>query len=225
MQELLKATKLFSFSSDDLIKWIDERSTWSDFKKGEYLFHEGEKAEKMYVIASGRVKVVKEFASGKNAILGLFSRGSIVAEVTVIDRKPYPASAVAMEDTHAGGIPADVLREAIGKFPELSIRIIEGLGAKLRELTTTMGSLSTQKVEKRLARFLYKFGHEIGEKRSDGIHLALPMTRRDLAEIIGTSFEVVERALKKMREEGILKIDAKNILICDSQRLKDLFHE
>jgi len=213
MTESLKNIKLFSDLPDELLQWIRVETSWREFKKGEYLFSEGEPARRMFVIAEGRVKVVKEFASGKNAIMGMFGPGSVVAEAAVIDGLGYPASAIAMEKTIAGAIPAPVMLEAIKKAPELSLKIIEGLGSKLRELTANMGSISTQKVEKRLARFLYKLSQEIGELCEDGTLLTLPMTRRDLAEIIGTSFEVVERALKKMRENEIIAVESKKILI------------
>lgn len=225
MIDSLKRVPLFSTLSDDLLEWLNEKVVWVNYKKGDHLFYEGEDADKMFVVGEGRVKVVKEFPNGKNAILGIFGQGSIVAEVAAIDGGPYPAAAVALEDACVGGLSAQVLHGLLIREPEASINMIVGLGSKLRELTENLGSLAVQTVEKRLARFLNKMSDEIGKETSEGLVLMLPLTRRDLAEIIGTSFEVVERSLKKMREEGIISVEGKKIVILDMDRLIGVFED
>ncbi|MGK7345786.1 MAG: Crp/Fnr family transcriptional regulator [Candidatus Nitrospinota bacterium M3_3B_026] len=225
MIEALRKTRLFSGLTDDMLDWLSKKTVWTEYKKGEHIFYEGEDAEKMYIIAQGRVKVVKEFPNGKNAIIGIFGPGGIVAEVAAIDGGPYPASSVALEDCRVGALPAQALHGLLVRDPEASINMIVGLGAKLRELTENLGSLAVQTVEKRLARFLTKMGSQIGVETDEGLMLMLPMTRRDLAEIIGTSFEVVERSLKKMREEKIISVEGKKIVIKDQERLAEKFED
>lgn len=213
--ELLREIEIFSSLPEDVLLWLGDRVSWKELKKGEYLFHEGEATEYMFVIAKGRVKIVKEFPNGKNAIIGMFSTGAMVAEVAAVDGLPYPASAIVLENSTIGFVPSGVFLEMLRKTPDAAIKLIIGLGVKLRKLTDNLGSISTQKVEKRLARFLAKLSQDIGVQKSDGLLLTLPMTRRDLAEIIGTSFEVVERALKKMRENNVISVEGKKILILD----------
>ncbi|VAX24934.1 hypothetical protein MNBD_NITROSPINAE04-1013, partial [hydrothermal vent metagenome] len=161
----LKKIKLFAAMPDDVLTWLGSKVKWKTFRKGEYLFHEGEDSVKVYAIVSGRIKIVKEFASGKNAILGLFESGGLVAEVAAIDKMPYPASAIAMEDSVAGAIPSEAFRQSLEKAPGAAIKLMAQMGAKMRKLTDDLGSLSTQKVEKRLARFLIKLSSEIDDSK------------------------------------------------------------
>ncbi|MBI5814092.1 MAG: Crp/Fnr family transcriptional regulator [Nitrospinae bacterium] len=198
---------------------------WKQFPKGKRLFAEGDPVENVYFIDSGAVKLVKEYSSGKNAILGMMGPGALVAEVAAVDGKPYPATCVAMEDCRAGAIPAKVFVELLRKEPDVAIKIISSVGGKLRELTSNLGFLAVQTVDKRLARFLYKLAQDIGEKSGKGCRISLGMTRKDIAEIIGTSFEVVERCLKKMRDDGLIQVDGKKIDISDLGRLAGVFED
>jgi len=225
MIDVLQKSGLFSTAAKDDLIDLEKKILWKSYKRGERLFQEGDKAERMFVIASGRVKVVKEFQSGKNAIMGIFGEGATVAEIAVIDKLPYPASAIALEETCAVAIPAACFIDFLKKNPDSLIQMIVGLGFRLREFVDNMGSLAVQSVEKRLARFLTKLGGEIGVKLGDGLELILPLTRQDLAEIIGTSFEVVERSLKKMREKGIIEAAGKRIVILKPKALEAIFTE
>ena len=220
--EQLKKIKLFSRLPDDTLKWLNGKVAWEDFEKGDYIFREGENAERIYIIVKGDVKIVKEFSTGKNAIMGIFGPGSVVAEVAAVDNRPYPASCVALEKVSAGAIPAKVFQELLRKEPDTAIMLIAGLGAKLRELTENLGAISVMSVDKRLARLLHKLSANMGVT---DVEITLHMTRRDMAEIIGTSFEVVERSLKKFREDNLISVDGKKITIHDYKKLQEMFED
>ncbi|MBF0291772.1 MAG: Crp/Fnr family transcriptional regulator [Nitrospinae bacterium] len=223
--EQLKKIKLFSRLPEETLKWLNSKVTWEEFDKGSYLFREGEIAEKTYLVVKGSVKIVKEFSSGKNAIMGIFGPGSLVAEVAAVDNRPYPASCVALESSSAGAVPAKVFQELLKKEPNVAIMMIAGLGYKLRELTENLGAISVMPVDKRLARLLHKLAPSMGVKSASNVEITLHMTRRDMAEIIGTSFEVVERSLKKFREDNLISVDGKKITIHDYQKLEEMFED
>ena len=225
MTNHLNKIKLLSGLPDEVLNWLEENTDYEEVAKGDYLFHEGEEPLRMYFVVSGGIKIVKEFPSGKNAILGIFGPGQMVAEIAVVDQKPYPASAVAHVASLVCAVDAKIFREFLTKAPEAAIRLIVSLGGKLRELTGNMSAMAVQTVEKRLARFLLKLADRIGEPVAEGIMIFMPMTRRDLAEIIGASFEVIERSLKKMREAGILAVDGKEIVILSKDNLAALLDE
>ena len=218
----LRRVEFFSALSEASLTDLARQVIWKKFKKGDRIFDEGEKAQNVFVIASGRVKVVKEFPSGKNAILSIFTDGGLVAEIAVIDKLPYPATAIAVDDCVAGTIPAEVFIAFLRAHPDALLQMVAGLGAKLRDLADSIGSMAVESVEKRLARFLLKFGGEIGSKTAEGIVFTLPITRQDIAELIGTSFEVVERGLKKLKVKGYIKVDGKKITIRKSDELANI---
>jgi CRP/FNR family transcriptional regulator len=219
---VLKKVEFFSVLHDSSLAELARQVTWKKFKKGERLFEEGEKAHSVFIISSGRVKVVKEFPSGKNAILSIFGEGGLVAEIAVIDKLPYPATAIAVDDCVVGTIPAEVFIAFLRAHPDALLEMVAGLGAKLRELADNIGSMAVESVEKRLARFLLKFGAEIGARTAEGLVFTLPITRQDIAELIGTSFEVVERGLKKLKVKGFIKVDGKKIIIRRTEELTQI---
>jgi len=223
MIEALKQVRMFSALPEDRLAELNKGIIWQEVKKGERIFEEGAEADRMYIIARGQVKIVKEFPSGRNAIMGIFGPGGAVAEIVAVDKLPYPASAVALEDSTVGAVLSKKLVPFLKENPDALLSMIGGLASRLREMVDNIGSLAVQSVEKRVARFLVKLSDKIGEKNSDGIALRLPMTRQDLAEIIGTSFEVVERSLKKLREKGLIRVEGKKITILRPRELRDIF--
>ena len=217
--DTLKQVEFFEVLSDEALLELSRQLVWKKYKKGERLFDEGEEAHSVFIVADGKVKVVKEFSSGKNAILGIFGVGGLVAEIAVIDKLPYPATAIAMDDSVVGSLPADMFITFLRKNPDALLEMVAGLGAKLRDMADNMSSMAVESVEKRLARFLLKFGGDIGKETREGLSYTLPLTRQDIAELIGTSFEVVERGLKKMKVAGLIKVEGKKIVILDSEKL------
>ena len=118
MTDHLEKIKLLNGLPDEVLNWLDKETEYKEVGKGDYLFHEGEEPARMYFVVSGGIKVVREFPSGKNSILGIFGPGQMVAEIAVVDQKPYPASAVAHEASLVGGVDAKIFRELLTKAPE-----------------------------------------------------------------------------------------------------------
>lgn len=195
------------------------------FKKGDILFQEGDSPEHLLFVLEGELKIFKEYASGKSAILGIFGEGETIAEVAVIDGKSYPASCQAVVNGKAAFMKRDDAVRILTSNPKIAFRIMTGLGDKLRTITSDLGSMSVQSVIRRLSRFLLKMADKMGVEDRKGISVELFLTRKDMAECIGTSFEVAVRALGKLQNDSILEIDGKHVLIKNSEELKKLAGE
>jgi CRP/FNR family transcriptional regulator len=109
--------------------------------------------------------------------------------------------------------------------PTVAHKLMMALGKKLREITSNLGSMAVQSVTHRLSRFLLKMADKIGKKGEDGIRIKLFLTRKDLAECIGTSFEVVVRCLGKLQKEGVIEIEGKTVIINNRAALEELAEE
>jgi CRP/FNR family transcriptional regulator len=206
---------------EEYSRFLDVR----EFKKGDTLFQEGDSPGHLLFVLEGELKVFKEYASGKSAILGIFGQGESIAEVAVIDGKSYPASCQAATNGKAAFMKRDDAVRILTSNPKIAFRIMTGLSDKLRTLTSDLGSMSVQSVIRRLSRFLLKMADKMGVEGGEGISVELFLTRKDMAECIGTSFEVAVRALGKLQNDSILEIDGKHVLIKDSEGLKKLAGE
>ena len=217
----LKSVGLFKGLDDALLEEIEKLASTREFKKGELLFLEGDEPEQLWFILDGEVKIFKEFASGKSAILGIFGPGSMVAEVAVIDGNPYPAGCQAVTAGIAATIKRDDALNIITTNPTVALRMMSGLGRKLRDLTGDLGSMSVQSVIRRLSRLLVKLAEKLGTPKGNSIEMELFLTRKDLAELIGTSFEVAVRGLRKLQDENLLEIRGKILIVPDIKKLRE----
>jgi len=218
-QHFLKDINLFKGVTSDKLAEYEKFIEIRKFNKGDGLFAEGDKPVSLWLVLEGELKVYKEYASGKSATIGIFGEGGMIAEVAVIDGKPYPASCKAATDGKVAVIKSHDALNIITSNPDIAYKIMGGLSKKLREITSDLGSMSVQSVIRRLSRFLLKMAERFGEEKKGETSIELFLTRKDLAECIGTSFEVAVRCLKKLEKEGVLKVDGKNILIKDKKTL------
>jgi len=221
----LKEIALFADLPDDRIRKYARFTEELEFGKGERLFSEGDPPAHLWMIFEGEVKVFKEYPSGKSAVIGLFDKGAVVAEVAIIDGDPYPASCQAVTPGRAGMIKREDALRIITTDPIVARKAMMNISRKLRDITDTLGSMSVQSVIRRLSRFLVRMAENMGTQEPGGVQVKLFLTRQDLAECIGTSFEVAVRGLGRLQNEGVIEVDRKNILITDMKRLAKIASE
>lgn len=218
----LKRINIFDGVDSRTLDEIDKLTTRREFKKGDILFMEGDEPENLWFILDGEVKIFKEFASGKSVILAIFGAGSVVAEVAVIDGMPYPATCKAATAGVAATLKRSDALKVVTTNPAVALRLMQGLGRKLRNLTGDLGSMAVQSVIRRLSRLLVKLAEKMGTPDGDKVELELFLTRKDLAECIGTSFEVAVRGLRRLQDENVIEIHGKRLVVCDMKRLREI---
>ncbi|MBI5043048.1 MAG: Crp/Fnr family transcriptional regulator [Nitrospirae bacterium] len=222
-KDLVKKIPLFSSLTDDDIDKTVECLKEEVFDKGEYIFMEGDPSEWLCIVKSGEVRIMKHSASGKDVILDLFSPGEIFGGVAVFDKKPYPASAQAMEpQTIVLKIPRKWLFTLIDKYPAMVSEAVIYLGRKLRDAHTMMKNLAVERVERRIAAILLKLTEKAGEKDEKGIRLNMHLTRQDIAEMAGTTVETAIRVMSRFKKEGVVKSYEGKIVILDLKRLSEI---
>lgn len=173
--------------------------------KDEYLFLEGDPADMLYLVGSGRIKVLKHSDTGKEMLLEIVSAGDTVGEVGVLDGAVYPVSAQAMEPSHVWAIRrADYLR-ALDRHPELALQTARSLGKRLQEAYQTMLSLAVERVERRIARVLLKLAAATGQRTGEGIVIPVPVTRQDIADMTGTTVETAIRVMSRFTKRGLIR--------------------
>jgi CRP/FNR family transcriptional regulator len=218
----LKRINIFDGVDSRTLGEIEKLTTRREFKKGDILFMEGDEPEYLWFILDGEVKIFKEFASGKSAILGIFGAGSVVAEVAVIDGRPYPATCQAATAGVAATLKRNDALKVVTTNPAVALRMMQGLGRKLRDLTGDLGSMAVQSVIRRLSRLLVKLAEKMGTPDGDKVEMELFLTRKDLAECIGTSFEVAVRGLRRLQDENVIEIHGKRLIVRDMKRLNEI---
>lgn len=200
-------------------------------KKGEIIFQEGDSGEGFYIVAAGKIKIFKMSFEGKEQILHIYGPGHIFGEVPVFQGESFPASAMALESSTILFLPRQAFVRQIGKSPALAMNMLADLSRRLREFTVQIENLSLKEVPARLAAYILTLAQEEAEhsqkialpqKSLPPVSVSLPVSKVQLASLIGTTPETISRVLKKMDLGGFIKAKGKKILILDQEGLEEL---
>ncbi len=210
--EVLRQSLIFSSLSGDELTELSALVVTRNFASGEFVFWEGDAPEWFYLVAEGRVKVVKHSSSGKEFIIAFFGPGEMFGEVAVFENKPYPASSQAIAETRVLGIKREDFLSFLASRPQVALRIINVLGGRLRDAQRRLKDLASERVEQRLAQTLLMLSSKLGA--------TLPFTRQEIADMAGTTTETAIRVMSRLREGKIIRSVRGRIIILDETKLR-----
>jgi CRP-like cAMP-binding protein len=217
--KILKKIDLFKNFSDDEFKELENYLATSEYRKKEDIFTEGDAPEWFYIVVSGKVKVTKISHDGKEIILEIISPYDIFGGVAVLRNFPYPANAVAMEDSEILKISRKNLMRLVDRFPNLMFCIALQLGDRMKSSYDSLKNIALERVEARIAALLLKLGNKVGVETDAGLMIDMRLTKQDVADMVGTTVETSIRTFSKFRKEGLV-IDADGkIIIKDREGL------
>jgi len=188
------------------------------FGKGEAIFSEGEDADGFYVVITGRVKIFKLSADGKEQILHFFGPGEPFGEVPVFTGQHFPASAEVMEESRVFFFPRKSFVDLIKRTPSLALNMLAILSKRLRRFAALIDDLSLKEVPGRLAAYLLY----LSDQNRGAKVLELAVTKAQLASLLGTIPETLSRILGKLSSQGLIESDGRRIRIMDREALRDL---
>jgi CRP/FNR family transcriptional regulator len=219
---VLEKTALLSSLSREELQRLASRTVRKLFSAGELLFSEGEPCSGLHIIARGKVRIFKTSVNGREQVLAVNVPGESLAELPVFDGGPYPASAMAVEDTEIAFISRRDFHAYCLEHPEVSLKVLSVVGARLRRLVGIIEELSFTTIRQRLIATLVKLAQTEGNKTDRGIEFLLPATHQELANQLGTVRELISRNLMRLQAEGLLDVDARQIVVRDLKGLSAL---
>ncbi|SPQ00537.1 putative Transcriptional regulator [Candidatus Sulfobium mesophilum] len=192
------------------------------FTKKEGIFSEGDTSDWFYIVKRGKVKITKLSHEGKEIILEIISPLDFFGGIAVMRGFPYPANAIAMEDTEVLKISRKNLLSIMDRFPSLMYCLATNIGDRIKGSHETLKSIALEKVEARIASLLIKLCDKAGEKVPEGVAINMKLTKQDIAEMVGTTVETSIRTMSKLSKAGLVSSKAGRIIIKDLDRLKSL---
>ncbi len=193
------------------------------FDRGAALFGEGDPSDAFFTVVEGRVKVFRTTPEGKDLILELFGAGDPIGAVAVYEERPYPASAVALEDTTCLLIPRAHFFRLLEEHPTLVRGLLLALTWRLVELTDRLAELTGGKMEPRFARLFLKLAEDEGRATGDGaVHIPVALSRQELADLAGTTIETTIRILSRWGKAGVVETTTDGFVIRDRSALETL---
>jgi CRP/FNR family transcriptional regulator len=192
------------------------------YGRGDVIFDEGAPSNWFVVIAAGRVKVTKTTPGGKDVILELLGAGDPLGAVAAYEGRPFPATAVAIEDTTCILLPRREFFELMERFPSLSRGLLLGLTHRLMEMTRRIAELTGSHVEPRFARLFLKLADEMGHQEGARTVIPVTLTRQDLADLTGTTVETCIRLMSRWNKQDIVRTEKTCFVLVDRETLEAL---
>jgi len=216
----LQATPLFSALDATEIAALAERAVIRRYSAGEVLFSEGEPCAGSYVVSSGRVRIFKTSPGGREQVLTIEGPGSSIAELPVFDGGSYPASAGALDDAQLLYVSRHDFRACCLEHPEVALKVLQVVGARLRRLVGIIEELSFTTVRHRLIAWLLREAQAHGQPGKSGTHFELRVSHQELATHIGTVRELVSRNMARLQAQGLVQITGREIAIVNQEGLE-----
>lgn len=219
-RQILKATPLFAALDDAEVNSLADRCGIKSYKAGEILFSEGEACTGLYIVVTGRIRIYKMSVNGREQVLSVEGAGASVAELPVFDGGSYPASASAIEKTAALFVSRADLRAICLEKPEVSLKMLQVVGARLRRLVGIIEELSFTTVRHRLISWLLREASSEGHPGKHGVVFSLNTSHQELAAQIGTVRELVSRNLARLQAQSFIEMNGREITILDRAGLE-----
>jgi CRP-like cAMP-binding protein len=219
--EVLRQVSLFASLTDDQIAAATDWFRAEIFDQDAMIFLEGDPADRLWVVSSGQVKIVKHTSDGQENLLEVITSGEMFGGAGLL-LNAHPATAVAMTPITALSIEREPYLQLIRQHPDIALRIIHLLGERL-QMAMKMRALAVERVDVRLANILLKLCNKVGEPINEGVRIQLPLSRQDLADMAGTTIETAIRVMSRFRKEGLVHTEPGGfIVITDIDRLTTL---
>jgi len=187
--------------------------------RGETLFEQGKPAVAFHLIIAGRLKVSKDTVDGQQIIIRYLGAHEIAGCIAVCGGMPYPATAVAMEDTWLLTWDRTRLAQLAERYPVIGMNAMRIMGGRMMELQSRLTEMQTERVERRIAHTLSRLVVQAGRRTADGIEIDFPITRQDLAEMSGTTLHTVSRTLSEWEQAGIVTSGRQKVVILNPHAL------
>lgn len=205
--------------ADELLKLVEHRN----YKKGELLFLEGEKAETLFIVNEGKLKLYKYTKTGREQILYLLKEGDCWGELQLLYETNFDCSAKVLEDCYVSTIKKADFQRLMLKNPEMSLKLLGVVGKRLDHLEQMAMMLADNDSDAKLAYLLLKLADEYGIRLEDRVSVSLPMTREEMANYTGLTKETISRKLKLFSNQGLIEvIGHKKIDVLDYDYLMSL---
>lgn len=204
IRQYLKKVDLFKEIQPKDLDLIINDSFFRVFTPEEALFYQDDPADNFYVVLEGRIKLSQLSPEGNQITFHYLKPGEAFGIIAVLRGIRYPVTAEAIETCKVIGWHSKQMEKWIRSHPQIALNSIQILSGFILDFQDRIRELSTERVERRIARLLLRLASHGGEKTDKGISIGLKLTRQDIAEMAGTTLFTVSRTLSKWENQDII---------------------
>jgi CRP-like cAMP-binding protein len=222
LSDLLRRIELLASLTDEELRLISSRFITKKIKKGEVILHEEDTNNFMYMILSGKLKVVQTTGDGKEIILAIHHSGQFFGEISLIDGKTSPATVVAAEDSLIILVSKKDFHDLLINHRRVLYNLLQIMCARLRDSWDKLKILTLKDPAERIKSLFLMLSSHSGEKMREGTLLNMKLTHQNIADMAGLTRETVTRILNKWENGGKITILENKFIRLNSDFTKEL---
>ncbi len=200
--DLIRRVPLFAGLTDEQAELLGNTVTKQRFKRGDVLVHQGKMSNALFIILSGRARVLMSDTGGREVILATLSAGDCVGEMSLIDREPHSATVMAEQQLDALVLGREAFMHCLQQSTDMSFAVMHELVQRLRNASRKISSLALVGVYGRVATALLESA-EPEEGRT--LIIREKVSKQYIAKMVGASREMVSRVMKDFEEQGFIQ--------------------
>jgi CRP/FNR family transcriptional regulator, nitrogen oxide reductase regulator len=189
------------------------------------IYFEGDPADYLYLVATGKVKLTRHTISGREVLLDILHGGEYFGNLSAISGRGYTETAIAQTDCCILQISAQNFEKVLSRYPDVTMKVLKAVGQRLEASQEIVKQLSVYTADQRVAAALLRLAKKLGEQKPKGVLIQLPFSRQDLAAMTGTTVETVSRVMSRFSAEGWVSTGRKWVSINDFERLEQVAKE
>jgi CRP-like cAMP-binding protein len=190
------------------------------YKARETIVEKGDPPRELFVLLSGRAKVLTRGAEGADAALNVMGPGQVFGEVAILDGQPRSATVVALEPCELAVVEVQAFRDFLAASPPVAVKLLGVLAGRVRELTTRLEDRVFLDVPARLAKQLLWLAENHGERTAAGAQIEVRLSQQELGDLIGATRESVNKYINEWTRSGMLKQGRDGLQIFDLDALR-----
>lgn len=220
--DILSQVPFFASLSLDDVAEVNSLFREEGHAAGETIYFAGDPATRLYVVAAGKVKLIRHTLSGQDVVLDILTPGEFFGSLSALGDGEHPDTAQAQTMCCVLGIAAEDFQTILERYPGVAVRVLNMVTARLKAAHETVRQLSAHPVEQRIAATLLKLAEKLGEEQDDGLLIQVPLSRQDLAEMTGTTSETASRVMSQFRKVGLVRSGRQWVAILDREGLAEI---
>lgn len=215
----------FRHLSPDAVIEINRLFEDNNIAADQAIYFEGDPGQNLYLVASGKVKLLRHALSGREVLLDILQGGEYFGHLALASQQNYTETAVAQTDGCILQISAQNFEKVLHRYPEVTMKVLWAVGQRLEEAQEIIKQLSTYTADQRIAASLVRLGKKMGEQKQKVVLIQIPFSRQDLAAMTGSTVETVSRVMSRFAAAGLIKTGRKWVSINDLERLEKIVKE
>jgi CRP-like cAMP-binding protein len=218
----IRRVPLFRDFADDEVAALGATVTDRRYGKHQFIVREGDPGDTFFILVKGSVSVCRIAPDGRETILSILKEGDFFGEMSMFDSSLRSASIKTLTEVEVGAIRQADFLILLDRNPRIGRSLVIALSERLRAANALIAATTSQDIRARLASLLLNLSNQFGERVDNGMRITLRLTNQEMANMIGTTRETVNRTLNRFWDDKLVDMRTAHVVIVEPDRLRAL---